>query len=70
MPEVLWPEVAANAQQWARWKQLGVWDGDAPGTVEDLKAAPYRMVDTSLFNEVFKHHLLSSLESIDEELDG
>jgi hypothetical protein len=39
VPDALWPEVVANAQQWARWKQLGVWDGDAPGTVEDLKAA-------------------------------
>jgi adenine-specific DNA-methyltransferase len=32
VPEALWPEVVANEQQWARWKQLGVWDGDAPGT--------------------------------------
>ncbi|MEF8727297.1 MAG: site-specific DNA-methyltransferase [Accumulibacter sp.] len=70
VPEALWPEVVANAQQWARWKQLGVWDGDAPGTVKDLKDAPYLMVDTSLFNEVFKQHLVSSLESIDEKLDG
>jgi adenine-specific DNA-methyltransferase len=70
VPEALWPEVVANEQQWARWKQLGVWDGDAPGTVEGLKAAPYRMVDTALFNDVFKQRLLSSLESIDEELNG
>lgn len=70
VPEALWPEVVANEQQWARWKQLGVWDGDAPGRLEDLRAAPYRMVDTSLFNELFKQHLLSSLESIDEELEG
>lgn len=58
VPEALWPEVVANAQQWAQWKQLGVWDGDAPGTIEDLKEAPYRMVDTSLFNDVFKQRLL------------
>src|SRR3546814_14397561 len=55
VPEALWPEVVANAQQWARWKQLGVWDGDAPGTMEDLKAAPYRMVDKSLFEGPLVH---------------
>lgn len=70
VPEVLWPEVAANAQQWARWKQLGVWDGDAPGTVEDLKAAQYRMVDTALFDDDFKQRLLASIENIDKSLDG
>ncbi len=70
VPEELWPEVVANSQQWALWRQLGIWDGDAPGTEEDLKAAPYRMVDTSIFNEDFKKRVLSSLENIDEELNG
>ncbi len=70
VPEALWPEVVANAQQWARWKQLGVWDGDAPGTVEDLKAAPYRIVDTSLFNDEFKSRLLSCIGEIDATLSG
>ena len=54
VPEALWPEVVANEQQWAQWKQLGVWDGDAPGTVEDLKVAPYRMLDTALFADDFR----------------
>ena len=70
VPEGLWPEVVANAQQWARWKQLGVWDSDAPGTVQDLKAAPYRMVDTSLFDGNFTQRLLSNIEKLDERLDG
>ena len=70
VPEALWPEVVANAQQWARWKQLGVWDGDAPGTMEDLKAAPFRMVDTSLFPADFKASLLLQLTDIDATLDG
>ena len=70
VPEALWLEVVANEQQWARWKQLGVWDGDALGTLEDLKAAPYRMVDTSLFSEDFSFKLMSSIEDIDEALDG
>lgn len=70
VPEELWPEVVANPQQWARWKQLGVWDGDAPGTLEDLKAALYRMVDTSLFSGDFKASLLKQVADIDATLDG
>lgn len=70
VPETLYPEIAANAKQWAQWKKLGIWEGDAPGTVEDLKAAPYRMVDTSLFSEDFSFKLMSSIEDIDEVLDG
>lgn len=70
VPEALWPEVVANEQQWARWKQLGVWDGDVPGTVEDLKASPYRMVDTSLFDLTFTNNLLSARENLDAEQGG
>src|SRR5690606_6941841 len=70
VPEELWPEVAANEKQWAQWKQLGLWDSDELGTVEDLKAAPYRMVDTSLFNDDLKYRLLASIEDIEEGLGG
>lgn len=70
VPEALWPEVVANSQQWARWKQLGVWDGDAPGTLEDLKAAPCRMVDTSLFDIEVVQKLVASIENIDENTNG
>ncbi|MDH1381348.1 hypothetical protein N5J07_18215, partial [Comamonas aquatica] len=70
VPEALWPEVVANERQWAQWKQLGVWDGDAPGTVEDLKAAHYRMVDTSLFSLDFKASLLKQVADIDATLNG
>ena len=70
VPEALWPEVVANAQQWARWKQLGVWDGDTPGTMEDLKAAPFRMLDTALFTDDFKQRLLADIDDIDAGLGG
>ena len=66
VPEGMWPEVAENEQQWARWKELGVWDGDAPGTTSDLKAAPYRMVDTALFDDDFKRRLLANIEDIEK----
>ena len=70
VPEALYPEIAANEKQWAQWKQLGVWDGDAPGTVEDLKGAPYRMVDTSLFKGQFVQRLLSGIENLDGNMGG
>ncbi|MBD3816592.1 MAG: site-specific DNA-methyltransferase, partial [Halothiobacillus sp.] len=70
VPEALWPEVVANGQQWEQWKQLGVWDGDAQGTVDDLKAAPYRMVDTALFTDDFKQRLLANIDDIDAGLSG
>ena len=70
VPEAMWPEVVANEQQWAQWKQLGVWDGDAPGTLVDLKAAPYRMVDTSLFEDEVVQKLVASIEKIDASTDG
>jgi len=70
VPEALWPDVVANEQQWARWKQLSVWDGEAPGTVEELRAAPYRMVDTSLFPPEFKFSLLVELADLDSVTNG
>lgn len=70
VPEALWPEVVANERQWEQWKQLGVWEGDAHGTMEDLKVAPYRMVDTSLFDVDFKARLLRGIEDLYESPDG
>src|SRR5690606_15233563 len=46
------------------------WNGDAPGTLEDLRTAPYRMVDTSLFAADFKAKLLQQASSIDDGLSG
>ncbi|MFJ3046475.1 site-specific DNA-methyltransferase [Herbaspirillum chlorophenolicum] len=70
VPEALWPEVVANELQWKQWKQLGVWDGDEQGSMEALKAAPYRMVDTSLFDSEIAQKLVASIESIDEAACG
>lgn len=70
VPEALWPEVVTNDRQWAQWTKLGMWDGDAPGSMEDLKAAPYRMVDTGLFSPDFKRSIQSAIEDIDGSIDG
>jgi adenine-specific DNA-methyltransferase len=70
VPEALWPEVVANEQQWMQWKMLGVWPANTAGTLNDLKASLYLMVDTSLFSDAFKASLLRQLPSIDEFVDG
>lgn len=70
VPVALWPEVVANERQWAQWKQLGVWDGDALGKMSDLKAAPYRMVDTSLFDIDVAQKLVAGIENIDATACG
>lgn len=70
VPNALYPEIAANEKQWAQWKMLGVWGGDVPGTLEQLKAALYRMVDTALFPADFESRLLHEISDIDSGLDG
>ncbi|MDZ7854935.1 DNA methyltransferase [Sphaerotilus sp.] len=70
VPEALWPEVVANEQQWARWKQLGLWTGNAPGSIKDLQASLFRTVDTSLFEDHFKNRLLSAIHDLDEKTSG
>ncbi|MYM88429.1 site-specific DNA-methyltransferase [Rugamonas sp. FT82W] len=70
VPEILWPEIAANARQWTQWKVLGVWDSDTPGTLEDLKAAPSRMVDTSQFDNDFSSRLMLQLPDFDDQVNG
>lgn len=70
VPEELYAEIAANELQWEQWKTLGLWSSDSPGTAEDLKTAPYRMVDTSLFNTAVVQKLVASIENIDESVNG
>jgi Adenine specific DNA methylase Mod len=70
VPDALYPEIVANERQWEQWRQLGIWDGDVPGTIEDLKAEQYRMVDTALFDASFCADLLMALTDLDDNVDG
>ncbi|OGB25186.1 MAG: DNA methylase [Burkholderiales bacterium RIFCSPLOWO2_02_FULL_57_36] len=70
VPEELYAVIAANERQWEQWKTLGVWSSDTPGTTGDLKTAPYRMLDTSLFDAAFAHKLVASIEDIDTSVNG
>ena len=81
LPESLYPAIAANQKQWEQWESLGMLESvevDKPdlfskaekGSVEYLKAHPYLMADTALFDAAFKHALLAVIDNLDESLDG
>ena len=70
VPEELYPAIAANEAQWAQWQDLGIRKNAKPGAVEDLKADPYLMVDTALFDEAFKADLLKAISDVDASTDG
>ncbi len=78
LPESLYPEIAANPQQWEQWDNLGMLDGNKTDlfnqakadNIEYLKAHPYLMADTALFDAAFKHALLAAVDNLDESLDG
>jgi len=81
LPESLYPAIAANEKQWDQWESFGMLESvevDKPdlfskaekGSVEYLKAHPYLMVDTALFDATFKNGLLAAIDNLDESLDG
>ncbi|TRZ75671.1 MAG: site-specific DNA-methyltransferase, partial [Deltaproteobacteria bacterium] len=78
VPESLYPAIAANPQQWEQWEKLGMLDGNKAdlfsqakaGSIEYLKANPYLMADTALYDAAFKHALLAALDNLDKSLDG
>lgn len=72
VPESLYPTIDANPQQWEQWDSLGMLDGNKAKAngIEYLKAHPYLMADTALFDAAFKHALLASVDNLDESIDG
>lgn len=70
VPEELYPAIAANAAQWTQWHELGMRDSAAAGSVDDLKASPYLMVDTALFDPAFRADLLKAIPDLDASTDG
>ncbi|KNC18321.1 site-specific DNA-methyltransferase [Pseudomonas sp. RIT-PI-a] len=70
VPEEFYTGILANERQWGRWTQLGICDANAARTSENLKAWPYRMVDTSLFEIEFTQKLLAAIDDIDASLGG
>lgn len=70
VPEALYDRIAANPAQWAQWHDLGMRDSAAPGTAADLKAQPYLMVDSALFDTGFRADLLKAIPDLDASIDG
>jgi len=78
LPESLYPVIAANLLQWEQWEKLGMLDSSKvdlfkqakAGSIEYLKAHPYLMADTALFDATFKQALLAAVDNLDEGLDG
>lgn len=70
VPETLYPAIAANPAQWAQWHDLGMREDATAGTVADLKATPFLMVDTALFDLAFRADLLKAILDLDASLDG
>ncbi|HQT45050.1 MAG TPA: DNA methyltransferase, partial [Candidatus Micrarchaeota archaeon] len=78
VPESLYPTIAANPQQWEQWEKLGMLEGGKAdlfvqakaGSVEYLKAHPFLMADTALFDAEFKYALLAAVDNLDDSLDG
>ncbi|MAK55008.1 MAG: site-specific DNA-methyltransferase [Pusillimonas sp.] len=64
IPEELYPEIVANERQWEEWKRLGIWEGGIHGTLKELISAPYRMIDTSLFDDRFQAKVIAAQENI------
>jgi adenine-specific DNA-methyltransferase len=79
VPESLYPKIVENSKQWQQWQSMGmlvkatsasVFNQIEDGTVDYLKANPFLMVDTALFDSAFKYELLASISDLDENLDG
>ncbi len=85
VPEVLYPEVAANRAQCTEWVELFAVDeieGDlanggttwnAPPSTDFLKANPFLVLDTRYFDRNFTDRLLAALSDagpLDEQSDG
>lgn len=80
VPEVLYPEIAANEAQreeWVRLFAIDEIDGDlaqpgytVPLTVDFLKANQSLVLDTAFFDGVFRVGLLASFDDLDEQTDG
>lgn len=80
VPESLYPAIAANDAQREEWVKLFAIDeivGDTaqvgysvPLTVEFLKANPFLLVDTGLFDEDFSVSLVNEIGALDDQCDG
>ncbi|WP_250528636.1 site-specific DNA-methyltransferase [Caballeronia sp. ATUFL_F1_KS4A] len=70
VPEAFHEEIAANEKQWAQWQALGMWTKSNPGSLDDIKAQPYLMIDTALFPASFRLRLIREMGDLDADTNG
>lgn len=81
IPKQFYAEIAANDRQREEWVNLFAIDEikkdlaspvgySKPLKVEFLQANPFLLVDTALFEEGFRHRLLSEIPALDAQCDG
>lgn len=77
VPEELYEEICANDAQWAEWEQLYAISEieqnlltAKPRTSAFLSQHPHMMLDTRHYNREFTLQLLTSIDNLDETLDG
>lgn len=78
IPVFLYPTIADNPKQWEQWDSLGMLEGKKTdllnpgkrGSVDYLKAHPYLMADTAIYDSSFKSSLLAALDNLDDNLEG
>jgi adenine-specific DNA-methyltransferase len=81
IPESFYAEIAANENQREEWVKLFAIDEikadlavqvaySKPLKAEFLKANTFLLVDTGLFDEIFKSKILAEIADLDEQCDG
>lgn len=77
VPKSFYPEIVINSKQWQQWDELGMLSesfellsSGGKTSVSYLEEHQFLMIDTSLFNQMFKDALLSDLDDLDDSLDG
>lgn len=80
IPEMFYPQIAANDQQREEWVRLFAIDDvkasagspgyTAPLTSDFLKANQNLVLDTALFSDEFERALLAQIDGLDESVDG
>jgi len=77
IPDRLYSKILENEEQLEQWREVyntDEWQGDLSWqgefTEDVLNDNPHLMIDTTLFDDEFKHELLASFDDIAEATDG
>lgn len=74
VPEIFYPEIASNEVQRQEWVRLFAIDEldnySIPLNTDFLKANPFLVLDTVLYNEDFKNDLIAGVQGLDDTTGG